>query len=183
MFLLVGLGNPGSEYELTRHNIGFIILDYLADKLGANFSKNSKMSGEVAKTDFEGNKLILLKPTTFMNLSGNSVLAVANYYKIPEEKIIVFYDELELSFSKVKIKAGGGAAGHNGIKSLNSHTKNIYSKFRFGIGRPEHGDVSNYVLSRFSSQELAVIERVLPKIHDGLGLILDGKKDKFLNML
>jgi PTH1 family peptidyl-tRNA hydrolase len=152
--LVVGLGNPGNEYSLNRHNIGFIILDnYLKD---FTFEFNSKFDGEICKK--EG--VIFLKPHTFMNLSGKSVKEIMDFYKINESEILVIQDELDLEFGKVKISSGSGDAGHNGIKDiiLKLGTKD-FSRLRFGIGRPEgYTPVEDFVLSDFNAEELSQIK-------------------------
>ncbi len=150
MWLFVGLGNPGSEYAKNRHNIGFMVLDAIAD--GAY---KSKFQGQVYETRLAGQKVILLKPQTYMNESGRSVKAAAQFYKIEPENIVVFHDELDIKASDVRIKQGGGNAGHNGLKSIQAHMASAdFWRVRIGIGRPPHnGDVSNYVLDNFSKEE------------------------------
>jgi PTH1 family peptidyl-tRNA hydrolase len=159
MFLIVGLGNPGSEYERTRHNIGFMAVDRLAGE-GAHFS--SKFQGLVAQADIAGEKCVLLKPHTFMNLSGKSVQAAAAFYKIPPEQIIVLHDELDLPLGKIRIKRGGGANGHNGIKDIDQMLGPDYWRIRLGIGHPgDKRQVHDHVLSRFDADEMPEVARVL----------------------
>ncbi len=151
-WMLVGLGNPGGEYALNRHNIGFIIVDALAD--GAKFK--SKCKAHIAEMTIGDRRILLVKPLTYMNDSGEAVGALAKFYKIPTERIAVVYDELDLTPSHFKIKQGGGAGGHNGIKSLDTHLpdKN-YWRLRCGIGHPgDKARVTGYVLSNFAKQEL-----------------------------
>ena len=154
MWLLVGLGNPGNKHEGNRHNIGFMTADALADD--NNFpAYKSKFNGEYTEGRFANEKIMILKPMTYMNESGQSVGKVAKFYKIPPEKIIVFYDELDLPPGKVKVKQGGGTGGHNGIKSIDAHLGNKnYWRVRMGIGHPgDKNRVSGYVLSDFSKEE------------------------------
>ncbi len=150
MWLFVGLGNPEKQYAKNRHNIGFMVIDAMAD--GAY---KSKFQGLVSEKRFGGQKAILLKPQTFMNESGRSVKATAQFYKIEPDKIIVFHDELDIDAGDVRVKQGGGNAGHNGLKSIQAHMGSAdFWRVRIGIGRPEHKSaVSNYVLSDFSKAE------------------------------
>ena len=154
MWLLVGLGNPGDKYEGNRHNIGFMTVDALADDNNLPPFK-SKFNGEYTEGQFAGQKVMVLKPMTYMNESGQSVGKVAKFYKIPPEKIIVFYDELDLPPGRVKVKQGGGTGGHNGIKSIDAHLGNKnYWRVRMGIGHPgDKNRVSGYVLNDFSKEE------------------------------
>lgn len=152
--LIVGLGNPGKEHLLNRHNIGFIILDSFLKELG-NFEFNPKFHGEVIKIG----DLFFLKPHTFMNLSGKSVSEVCSFYKIAPSEILIIQDELDLEFGKVKTSTGSGDAGHNGIKDIIAKlgTKE-FTRLRFGVGRPEgYQPVEDYVLSDFSKIELEAI--------------------------
>jgi len=158
MFLIVGLGNPGAEYASTRHNIGFMAVDALAGREG--FS--SKFHGLVANASIEGEKVILLKPQTFMNLSGKSVQAAMAFYKIAPENVIVMHDELDLPLGKIRIKKGGGANGHNGIKDIDQMVGPDYWRIRLGIGHPGMKEqVHGHVLSKFSSEETQEVEKVL----------------------
>ena len=158
MTLLVGLGNPGTKYQKNRHNIGFMLIDKLIDELNARNISKSQFRGEL----FKSGNLLLLKPTTFMNLSGESVIAVKNYYKIDNEDIFVFHDELDLPLGSIRIKIGGGSGGHNGIKSIDQHISNEYYRIRMGIGRPiQKQDVVNYVLSDFEKSESECLNKIL----------------------
>ena len=152
--LIVGLGNPGPKYAQTRHNIGFLMIDQLADQLSVQLSQQ-KFKGSYGQGSLpNGAPVTLLKPQTFMNLSGQSVAPCAQFFKIPPERIIVVHDELEFPFGVIKVKVGGGHAGHNGLKSINASLGvNSYVRLRIGIGRPKHGAVSDYVLSTFSVDE------------------------------
>ena len=157
MWLIAGLGNPGPEYAPTRHNIGFMAVDALAGAAG--FS--SKFHGETATLSIEGEKVVLLKPMTFMNLSGKSVQAAMAFYKIPPENVIVLHDELDLPLGKIRIKQGGGANGHNGLKDIDRLVGVNYWRIRLGIGHPGIKEqVHGHVLSRFTSDEQAVVDQV-----------------------
>ena len=150
MLLIVGLGNPGTQYENTRHNIGFKVIDKLVSDFGArDISKNS-FYGEL----FKSSDILLLKPMTFMNLSGKSVQAVKNFYKIELEDIIVVHDDIDLPFSALRFKHGGGHGGHNGLRSIDENITKEYARVRMGVGKPLHkSQVANYVLDDFSGEE------------------------------
>ena len=152
--LIVGLGNPGPQYASTRHNIGFLVIDQIADALGVNLTQ-TKFNGVYGQGRLKsGEPVTLLKPQTFMNLSGKSVAPCAQFFKIPPTRMIIVHDELEFPFGVIRVKVGGGHAGHNGLKSINSSLgTNAFLRLRVGIGRPKRGVVSNYVLSAFSSDE------------------------------
>lgn len=158
--LLIGLGNPGKEYENSRHNVGFIMLDNIAKNLSVNFDNNKKKSlyGRAKKGDIE---YILLKPQTFMNLSGESALYISKFFNISIENITVIYDDMDMPFGTFKIKKGGSSGGHNGIKSLieKLQSDNFY-RIRVGIGRPNFKEkVNDYVLSSFSKSEREIIDK------------------------
>jgi len=158
MKLIVGLGNPGPTYQNNRHNIGFLTIDKLLQSLNTTNQTNKKFLGEVYKSG----DLLLLKPTTFMNLSGKSVQAVANFYKIKPEDILVIHDEIDLPFGAVRIKKGGGHGGHNGLKSIDSLITKEYNRLRLGVGKPERREmVVSHVLSDFNSDEQKVMDSFL----------------------
>lgn len=158
-YVIAGLGNPESKYESTRHNVGFLALDRLEKLLNIQINQK-KFDGLFTQTIYNGSKLYLIKPLTYMNLSGKSVAEIKNYYKIEASNLIVIHDELDLLFGKIKIKIGGGTAGHNGIKSIvNSLGDNSFVRIRVGIGKPPTGqDGSSYVLSNFSRKEMNELE-------------------------
>jgi peptidyl-tRNA hydrolase, PTH1 family len=157
MLLVVGLGNPGPDYALTRHNIGFMAVDALA---GAE-RFTSKFHGETASRSIEGEKVILLKPMTYMNNSGRAVQAAMAFYKIPPAQVIVLHDELDIGLGKIRIKRGGGANGHNGIKDIDQCIGPDYWRIRLGIGHPGMKEqVHGYVLSRFTTDELTQVEKL-----------------------
>lgn len=165
MWLFVGLGNPDKQYEQNRHNVGFMAIDEIADQYSAGpFRK--KFNAHVSDAQIAGEKVVLLKPQTFMNLSGKSVQPAAAFFKIKPENIVVFYDELDLNPGKVRIKKGGGSGGHNGIKSIDNVLGNKdYWRVRVGIGHPgDKNRVSGYVLSDFGQDDQPWLERVLPDL-------------------
>lgn len=171
--LIVGLGNPGQQYEKTRHNAGFLFVDYLADLAGVRWVSASQFHGEMAECNISGSRVILLKPATFMNKSGMSVGKMLRYYKFSPEEMLVVHDELELPEGSVKLKRDGGHAGHNGLRDIIAHidSRDFY-RLRIGIGRPAVGkNVADYVLSKLSSdgqQNLVSLFDVLSKKLDAL---------------
>ncbi|PIR34423.1 MAG: aminoacyl-tRNA hydrolase [Alphaproteobacteria bacterium CG11_big_fil_rev_8_21_14_0_20_44_7] len=180
MYLIVGLGNPGAKYESHRHNLGFMAIDAIAEKLGSP-SFSEKFDGQFAALGTEQDKLFLLKPMNFMNNSGISISKLANFYKIPLENIIVIYDELDLELCKIKIKQGGGSGGHNGIKSIDSHLGKDYFRLRFGIDHPGDKDfVTPYVLSNFTNNEQARVNKSLKIIAENIEMLLKQERELFL---
>ena len=155
MKLFVGLGNPGSQYEKTRHNIGFRVIDRLVDDLGAR---------DISKSSFQGNlyrvgNLLFLKPATYMNLSGKSVQAVKQFFKVETEEIVVIHDDIDLPFGALRFKQGGGHGGHNGLKSIDALIGKEYVRVRIGVGKPEHkSQVADYVLHDFNVEEERYVE-------------------------
>lgn len=173
MNLLVGLGNPGARYVRTRHNIGFRVLDELLRRTGG--AMREKFKGEVARLLLGGHDAVLLKPMTFMNLSGESVRAAADFFKVAPADVVVIHDELDLPFGRVKVKAGGGHAGHNGLRSIHSHIGSDYIRVRCGIGRPERGDPIGYVLGDFPKQEEPFVADLVDAAADAAeAVILEG---------
>ena len=173
MFLVVGLGNPGAKYSMTRHNVGFMFLDYLAAEHDFSFS-DSKWQARSALSRFQQEKVLFLKPETFMNLSGMAVVRAASYYKIPPEKIVVIHDDLDLEVGRVKLAFNRGDGGHKGIRSISGQlgTKE-FSRIKIGIGRPPpRMPVENYVLSRFSEEEKNVLADMAALLERALGLII-----------
>jgi len=174
MKLIVGLGNPGSGYEFTRHNIGFLTIDKLAEKLNTVISKD-KFKGKFNKITYQNQDILLLKPMTYMNLSGESVGALKKFFKIQESDILVIHDELDIDFGKIKFKKGGGLAGHNGLKSIASvlSTKD-FNRLRIGIGRPVGKiSVSDYVLQKFSNDENIMLDDLIEKSADAVIFYLE----------
>ncbi len=184
MFLIVGLGNPGAEYAGTRHNVGFTAADFLWQKFSfAPF--RDKFDGEIAEGRIEGEKVYLLKPHTYMNLSGNSVVKAAHFYKILPENIIVIHDDMDLPVGKVKAKLGGGSGGHNGIKSIDAAITPAYNRIRIGVGHPQAGskDVVNHVLSRFGKTDEDMIYGEIEMISALLGVLMREGIAAFCNKL
>lgn len=183
MKLFVGLGNPGAKYAQNRHNIGFMALDRIASDHG--FSPwRSKFQGHVAEGNLGSKKVLLLKPETFMNLSGQSVAAAMRFYKLESTDIIVFHDEIDLAPSKVKFKSGGGHAGHNGLRSIHQHIGPHYDRLRLGVGHPgDKNRVPAYVLSDFAKSDLAWLDNVLRGTSDGAPELAKGNAEKCLNSI
>ncbi len=161
MILFVGLGNQGSQYENTRHNIGFKVIDKLVNDFDArDISKNS-FHGKL----YRAANSLFLKPTTFMNLSGNSVQPVKQFFKVALEDIMVIHDDIDLPFGAVRFKRGGGHGGHNGLRSLDAHITKEYLRVRVGVGKPEHkSQVADYVLHDFSQEETLMLERLIAHV-------------------
>lgn len=154
IYLICGLGNPGRAYQKNRHNIGFQLVDFIAQKLNITFSESSKFLGSVASKKIGDHTYILCKPSTYMNLSGQSVGALKKFYNVSNDFIWVAHDEIDIPFGEIRMKQGGGHAGHNGLRSIDAYIGKDYHRIRLGVGRPLHKeDVSNYVLSDFSKSE------------------------------
>ena len=182
--LMIGLGNPGQQYSKTRHNAGFWFIDALANRYNASFKTESKFSGDVAKTNIEGQSVWLLKPTTFMNRSGLSAHQLASFYKIPVEQILVAYDELDLPVGTVRLKKCGGHGGHNGLRDLHAQLGKDYHRLRFGIGHPgDSKKVADYVLSRPSQGDEIEITNAIDRSLDILDKIIVGDLQKAMNTL
>ncbi|MGJ7923172.1 aminoacyl-tRNA hydrolase [Neobacillus sp. LXY-4] len=164
MKLIVGLGNPGKQYENTRHNIGFKVIDKLSEQLGIQLDQ-AKHKGIYGMATIGGEKICLLKPLTYMNLSGESIRAVMDYYQIETEEVVVIYDDLDLPVGRIRLRQKGSAGGHNGIKSTIAHlgTEN-FNRIRVGIDRPKNGmKVTDYVLGRFTKEEEIAMADVIQK--------------------
>lgn len=178
--LIVGLGNPGSQYAFTRHNSGFFAVDRVAERLEfPDFLKkgNALMSDKSLGNDH----VILLKPQTFMNLSGNAVSPIVSFFKVAQDDIYVLHDDIDLKLGGIKMKFGGSSGGHNGIKSLDSHISERYWRIRIGIGRPGHNvDVANYVLGRFSTDEFEWLYAVADSVALNIQKIFVNDKPKFI---
>lgn len=182
MWLLVGLGNPGDKYEHNRHNIGFMAVDAIAQEHGFSGFKK-KFQGLVTEGTIVGEKVILLKPQTYMNNSGQSVGETAKFYKIPLERIVVFHDELDLGAGKIRTKKGGGNAGHNGLRSMDSHlNSNDYWRVRLGIGHPgDKAQVHGHVLSDFSKTDSIWLKELIEAIGIHVPLMVQGKDNEFMS--
>lgn len=181
MKLFVGLGNPGAKYAHNRHNIGFMALDRLAED--HQFSPwRSKFQGQICGGILGGHKVLLLKPATFMNLSGQSVGEAARFHKIPLDQITVFHDELDLAPGKLRLKQGGGHAGHNGLRSIHAHLGADYGRVRLGIGHPGHKDaVAGFVLRDFAKADQDWLAALLTGIGNGAVHLAAGDGAKFMN--
>ncbi|WP_298434403.1 aminoacyl-tRNA hydrolase [uncultured Jannaschia sp.] len=181
MQLWVGLGNPGGKYAGNRHNIGFMALDRIASDHGAT-PWRSKFQGEIAEVRFGSDKVWLLKPATFMNLSGQSVGEAMRFHKLTPADVTVFHDELDLAPGRLKLKTGGGHAGHNGLRSMHQHIGPDYGRVRLGIGHPGHKDrVAGYVLSDFAKAEGDMLDDLLRGIADGAPKLAAGDGSGFMN--
>ncbi|MGP1397397.1 MAG: aminoacyl-tRNA hydrolase [Inquilinaceae bacterium] len=180
MLLLVGLGNPGSQYAYHRHNIGFMALDDIVERHGFGPFR-SRFRGQVAEGTLDGVKTIALKPLTFMNESGRSVGEAVRFYKLAPENIIVIHDELDLAPGKCKVKRGGGAGGHNGLRDLDAHIGKDYWRVRLGIGHPGHKDrVHGYVLHDFAKTDEAWLDPLLEAVADAIPLLAASEPERFM---
>ncbi len=183
MFIIAGLGNPTGKYEKTRHNVGFDVIDLLAEKY--NIRINEKKHRALCGTGImEGQKVLLVKPQTFMNLSGESIGAILNFYKIPPEtNLIVLYDDISLPPGRLRIRKKGSAGGHNGIKNIISHVgTQEFLRIKIGVGeKPRGWDLADYVLSRFSGEERRQVEEAFGKACDAAALMVQGETDRAMN--
>lgn len=182
MMVVVGLGNPGKQYTHTKHNVGFLTLDAVGARVGIEIKKNKfqSLSGEAV---IEGKKVLLLKPQTYMNRSGEAVSSACDFYKVPPENIIVVHDEMDLALGRIMIKPSGGSAGNNGIKSIIAHlgTKD-FIRVRIGIGKPRgESDGANHVLSNFSKSERKMVEDSIKTASDAIIDIIGGGPEKAMN--
>ncbi len=184
VLMLVGLGNPGVGYSQTRHNIGFMVIDEIAQHYRFP-AFHLKDKAEISQGDIHGKKVLLVKPLSFMNLSGEVVQKVAHFYKIPVENITVFHDDLDLLPGRIRVKIGGGHGGHNGLRSLDRHIGVNYRRVRVGIGRPaDQHMASTYVLSNFLKDELS--DKIQPLINlmvSHIGLLLEEKNDHYMSKI
>lgn len=181
MQIFVGLGNPGKKYQGNRHNIGFMALDRITEDHGFGPWK-SKFQGQIAEGRLGREKVLLLKPETFMNLSGQSVGEAMRFYKLTSQDVTVFHDELDLAPGKCRVKMGGGHAGHNGLRSIHSHITEAYQRIRLGIGHPGRKDlVSAYVLHDFGKADEVWLDDLLRGICDGAPALAEGEAAKFQN--
>jgi PTH1 family peptidyl-tRNA hydrolase len=177
MILIVGLGNPGKNYSDTRHNVGFMALDQVASKYSLTWETKAKFKAEVALGSINDYSIVLCKPQTYMNLSGQSVQLLAQFYKIKPTNIIVIHDDIDLHFAKIKCKLAGGNAGHNGLKSIDSIIGREYYRVRFGVGRPKeedhHLDIGTFVLQNFSHEETKILQELLPDVAKKIPLLFN----------
>ncbi len=183
MNLLVGLGNPGKDYEKTRHNIGFMVIDRLIESYSLSTPK-AKFHGFLSDGLIGGKKVLAIKPNTYMNRSGLCVGEVVKFYKIPLENIIVFHDEIDLVFNKVRVKIGGGHGGHNGLRDIDAKIGKNYKRVRIGVGHPgDKEKVSGYVLNRFSKDEQPSIDKLIDNISDNIKLLLKNDDSLFMTRI
>lgn len=183
MYIIAGLGNPTKEYDNTRHNIGFAAIDALADKYGISVS-DMKSKALMGKGVINGNKVMLLKPLTYMNLSGEAIRAAVDYYKIDEKsELIVIYDDISLDVGQLRIRKKGSAGGHNGIKNIILHLgHDTFQRIKIGVGeKPKGYDLADYVLGHFSGEELAIMKESLEKVCGAVELMLEGDVDAAMN--
>ena len=176
-WLVVGLGNPGSQYDLTRHNVGFDAIDYLAQKWGATVNK-AKFEGLYGQAVVDGTKVLLLKPQTYMNLSGRSIQAMAAFYKIPLERVVVLCDDITQNPGKIRIRPSGSAGGHNGLKDIIARFgSDAFCRVRLGVGQKPHPDydLANWVLGRMEGEDRKAFEARLPDIEQAVRLIMAGQ--------
>ncbi len=180
-YLIVGLGNPGKEYAMNRHNVGFIAIDYIAAVYNCTNDWSKKYDAYITTFSInEEDKVTLVKPLSYMNLSGISVQKISSFFKIQPKDVWVIHDDIDLSLCKIKLKKGGGHGGHNGLKSIDSHITPNYHRLRIGIGRPEFGEISNFVLSNFTTEEFKQISHLLDNISKNTSLLLQNNNEKFL---
>ena len=185
MYLVAGLGNPGKQYDMTRHNIGFHTIDYIADELGVKIKK-LKYKAIYGECDINGEKVLLVKPQTYMNLSGESISEFVKFFKIPTENVIIISDDIALETGRIRIRKKGSAGGHNGLKNiiymLNSEN---FNRIRIGVGAPTHPDyeLKDFVLGRFTKDEIPVLEESIIKSYKAVVEIIKRGADSAMNKL
>lgn len=183
MYLVAGLGNPGSQYDMTRHNIGFAAIDYIADKNSVKIKK-LKYKALYNEMTVNGEKVLLVKPQTYMNLSGESIREFCSFYKIPPEKTIIICDDISLEPGKIRIRRKGSAGGHNGLKSIIYQLQSDeFMRVKIGVGSPQHSDyeLADYVLGRFSKDEIPVLEDAIIKTYKSVDEIIKNGIDSAMN--
>ena len=182
MFLIVGLGNPGKEYDNTRHNIGFETIDYISNKYNIEINRK-KFKGVCGEGFINNTKVILLKPSTYMNLSGESVAEAVKFYKLKKEEVIIIYDDISLEVGRLRIREKGSAGGHNGIKSIISHlASDVFPRIKIGVGQPKGGLVS-HVLGKFNKEEIEVLKEVVEAASVGVETIIKDSAKAAMNKL
>ena len=180
MFLIVGLGNPGKEYDGTRHNIGFAAVDYIVDKYNIELNR-IKFKGVFGEGFIDGKKVILLKPTTYMNLSGESIREVINFYKISNEEVIVIYDDISLEVGRLRIREKGSHGGHNGIKSIIANLgTDVFPRVKIGVGAPK-GNLVSHVLGKFSEDEIEILRETIKASSDAVSIMLKSDTKEAMN--
>ena len=182
MFLIVGLGNPGKEYDGTRHNIGFAAIDYIADKYNIELNR-VKFKGVFGEGFIDNKKVILLKPTTYMNLSGESIREVINFYKISNEEIIVLYDDFSLEVGRLRIREKGSHGGHNGIKSIIANLgTDVFPRVKIGVGAPK-GNLVSHVLGKFDNEEVEILKETIKASSEATSIIIKSDIKSAMNKL
>lgn len=181
-YIAVGLGNPGKEYENTRHNIGFISIDAVAEKMGIKIEK-LKFKSLIGEGVISGKKVLFMKPSTYMNLSGEAVRDAMEFYKIPPEQVCVIFDDISLPVGKMRIKRKGSDGGHNGIKNIIYHAKSDnFPRIKIGVGeKPAGWDLKDWVLCKFSKEDKELLSAPVNSVFDALTLIIEGKTDEAMN--
>ena len=178
MKLVVGLGNPGEKYALTRHNIGFMAVDVIVNEFNSR-TWQKKFNSLIRIHAIENSKILFIKPLTYMNLSGLAVQLAMNFYRISRENVVVFHDDIDIPLGTIRLKKGGSHGGHNGLKSIIDKVGQDFIRVRIGVSRPETKDVSHYVLSEFSEPEMNILNKSLSKCNTGLSYILKGSTEDF----
>ncbi|MCA2205977.1 MULTISPECIES: aminoacyl-tRNA hydrolase [Nocardia] len=183
--LVVGLGNPGPEYERTRHNVGFLVADVLAERVGGRFAVHKKSGADLLQARLDGRQILIAKPRTYMNLSGRPVAALAKFFSVPVDQVIVVHDELDLPFGTIRLKQGGGEGGHNGLRSISQAlTTKDYLRTRIGISRPPgRQDPADYVLKPFSAPERKEVPVIVEQAADAVELLLKAGLETAQNQL
>ena len=183
--LVAALGNPGRDYEKTRHNLGWVVVDAFAKKLGLTWKASPQFEAEVARWDFGGRTCYFAKPLTFMNDSGRSIGALARFYKVPAESVIAIYDDLNIDLGLIKVSVTGSAGGHNGVASLLEHLGDGFVRYRLGIGpkEPAQMDLKDFVLGKFSPDQQISVTQHLPHYLSGLDLLLSRGTEAAMNQL
>lgn len=181
--ILVGLGNPGAQYNYTRHNVGFLAIDEIAKHYNAG-SFSIKFKSQYTQLSLNKYKIILIKPLTYMNNSGIALIQILNFFKLDLRNVIVIHDDIDLQFLHLKYKISGGSGGHNGLKSIDQHCGINYGRLRIGVGRPEYKDeVSSYVLHKFNNNELDKLLQLLHQIALNINFLLDKSTNIFINKI
>ena len=181
MQLIVGLGNPGEKYQYTRHNIGYMAIDNIVSAQ-QDYKIKKKFNSIIYETIIDKNRTILIKPETYMNNSGDAVSQIANFYKIDSKNILVLHDELDIPFGKIRIKSGGGNAGHNGLKSISKKIDNNYTRVRLGIGHPGNKErVNGHVMGNFTGSEKERLNQILNYLTNNIYEILNKKESFIIN--
>jgi PTH1 family peptidyl-tRNA hydrolase len=181
--LIVGLGNPGAEYAKTRHNAGFLLVEKLAARWKAQWTNERKFGARIARVERNDRRVLLCQPQTFMNLSGEAVGALKNFYQLPSERLLVAVDDADLPLGEIRLRASGSSGGHHGLESIEQHlTTREFARLRIGIGRADGArEITDYVLARFNADEAALMEKVLVRAADQVECWLDDGMEKAMN--